>query len=67
MAHGTYTITEDLVAQSDLTIEGGFRESDWIKTNSDETIIHRTADNHDVINLALKGIDCQNTQQLQSA
>lgn len=60
MAHGEYLITEDLIMQSDLTIEGGFRQSDWVKTNNDVTHIHRTSDNHDVANLALKGIDCQN-------
>ena len=59
VAHGQYDLTQDLIMPDGVTIEGGFRQSDWVKTNSDESVFHRTADNYDQVNKGLKGIDCQ--------
>jgi PKD repeat protein len=59
IAHGQYELEQDLLMLDDVTLEGGFRQNDWVKTNSDETIFHRSSNNYDQINKALKGIDCQ--------
>lgn len=59
IAHGQYELEQDLVMLDGVTLEGGFRESDWVKTNTNATIFHRSSDNHDQVNKALKGIDCQ--------
>ncbi len=59
IAHGQYELEQALIMLDNVTLEGGFRQSDWVKTNFDETIFHRNSDNHDQVNKALKGIDCQ--------
>ena len=45
LAAGTYTITDALSIPSDVTIEGGFDPSTWVKSNATPTIIDRTGVN----------------------
>jgi len=42
---GTYTITHTLTIPSDVTIEGGFDPTPWIKSNATASIIDRTSAN----------------------
>lgn len=42
LASGTYTITNTLNIPSNITIEGGYDPSTWIKSNYTQTIIRRT-------------------------
>ncbi|MCG9910078.1 MAG: PKD domain-containing protein [Flavobacteriales bacterium] len=43
MAQGTYTINEPVTLTSNYTIEGGFETVQWIKSNTYQTIIQRSA------------------------
>jgi len=45
MADGTYTLSSELIMQSNLTIEGGFNAVTWAKSNASITIIHRDTNN----------------------
>jgi PKD repeat protein len=45
MAQGTYVINAPIILASNQTIEGGYDATTWIKSNTYETIIQRTAQN----------------------
>ncbi|HWB63977.1 MAG TPA: hypothetical protein VG603_10735, partial [Chitinophagales bacterium] len=47
MAEGTYNISNELQLVSNVTLEGGFDPSTWVKSNATPTIIHR--DNTNVL------------------
>ena len=60
MAEGTYTIDNTISIPSNLTVEGGFNATNWIKSNATPTIINRTAANPDNANLALAAFQAVN-------
>jgi PKD repeat protein len=60
MAEGDYPITQPLQMLSDLTIEGGFDETTWIKSNRNITRILRDNSNIQAVPPALIGINCVN-------
>ncbi|MCF8275237.1 MAG: PKD domain-containing protein [Flavobacteriales bacterium] len=45
LASGTYTISSSIAIPNNVTIEGGFNPSTWIKSNSTPSVISRTAAN----------------------
>ena len=60
MAEGNYPITQPLQMQSDLTIEGGYDATTWIKSNRNITKILRDNSNIQAVPPALIGINCVN-------
>jgi PKD repeat protein len=45
IAQGTYDISNAITIPSNITLEGGYNASTWVKSNSTPTIIHRTSAN----------------------
>jgi len=45
MASGFYTLSTTLNMASDVTIEGGFNDTSWVKSNLSATVIHRDSSN----------------------
>ena len=60
MAEGNYSITSPLQMQDNLTIEGGFDVTTWIKSNRNITKILRDNSNIQAVPPALIGINCFN-------
>ncbi|UPT65300.1 MAG: hypothetical protein M0D57_12080 [Sphingobacteriales bacterium JAD_PAG50586_3] len=45
LAEGEYIITNHITVPSNITLEGGFNATTWVKSNSTPTNIHRTSAN----------------------
>ena len=60
MSSGTYSLSNALVIPSNITIEGGFNSSTWVKSNATPTIINRDNTNNQSNPNRLVGLSCIN-------
>lgn len=60
MAAGTYTLTNALSIPSNITIEGGYNATTWVKSNTNITIFERDASNVEPNPNRLIGFSCIN-------